>query len=348
GFARHISNNAEEFRNDILNFKNKKDLTVIANDIQPGNPNSNWEELFPQFTRQITDYTGKELVKSLTADFSTTTPVTKIVSEITVMETVKAYFNYKVYIIGCGIPEITIDGTLKDWESIMDKTKFISRYHLKWWTSEIEPVIEQIIQAKKSHFDKKFWMNMVEVHIGKACVSPTVINGWIIKFFPYSKEGKRTGLKPISETNINSLASEIIKVPFTLEDEKTHKSFKMEFWGGFIGLSQNKSNYTLKPEIGWAINNRTGFDLNNSQFKNQREIDDLSINNVDTIPGDIYSLQKIGFLHITFLKDIIIPSELAKIQIGNLELNGHITVQEELWIKKLFPNTKLTINAEKK
>ena len=31
----------------------------------------------------------------------------------------------------------------------------------------------------------------------------------------------------------------------------------MEFWAGFIGLSQNKNDYTVRPEIGWAINNKT-------------------------------------------------------------------------------------------
>lgn len=44
---------AEEFRKDILNFKTKKDLTVIANDIQPGNAKSNWEALFPQLIEEI-------------------------------------------------------------------------------------------------------------------------------------------------------------------------------------------------------------------------------------------------------------------------------------------------------
>jgi len=58
GFARHVSNNSEEFRKEIVKFKNKKDLTVITNDIQLGNPNSNWEAVFPQFTNQISDYTG--------------------------------------------------------------------------------------------------------------------------------------------------------------------------------------------------------------------------------------------------------------------------------------------------
>ena len=346
GFARHISNNPEESRNQIVNFENKKTLSVLSNDIELGNPNSNWEAVFPQFTNQISDYTGKELTNILTANFSTTTQTSRIVSEITVMETVKEYFNYKIMMAGCGIPKITIDGTVEDWEKVLEKTKYISKYNLEWWTDELQPILKQIIETKKGKFKKKFWMNMVKSHTEKKYGSPTTINGWIIKFFPYTKEGKKTDLKPISK--INNLASELVKVPFILEDTVNKKSYKMEFWAGFIGLSQNKEDYTLKPEIGWAINNKEKFNPENSEFIFQNELDDLSISNIETIPNDIYSLQKIDNLHLSFLKNINIPDELTKITIGNLELTGEINMDEIQRIKNLFPKTKLKINGEEK
>ncbi|MDR6561150.1 MULTISPECIES: DUF4419 domain-containing protein [unclassified Arcicella] len=344
GFARHISNNSETFRKDIVAFKNKKNLNIISNDIQIGNPNSNWEAVFPQFTSQINDYTGNKLTSVLTADFTTTTPTTRIVSEITVMETVKDYFNYKVVLIGCGIPKITIEGTVEDWQKVLDKTKYIAKYNLTWWTSELEPVLKQIIETKKGNFKKDFWMNMVKAHTEKKYGSPTTIDGWIVKFFPYTKEGKKRELKPIAK--INDLASELVKVPFVLEDVQHKKSYKMEFWAGFVGLSQNKDDYTLKPEIAWAINNKNTFDPKKSEFRYQKDIDDLSISNIETIPNDIYSLQKIDYLHLSFLNKVHIPDELAKITIDNLELKGQISSEEEQRIRKLLPNTKLKINGE--
>lgn len=343
GFARHISNNAEEFRKEIVNFDNKKTLAVVSNDIKLGNSNSNWEAVFPQFTNQISDYTGKELTNILTADFTTTTQTSKIVSEITIMETVKEYFDYKVVIIGCGIPKITIEGTVGDWEKVLEKTKYISKYKLKWWIDELEPVLNQIIEAKKGNFKKKFWMNMVKSHTKKKYGSPTTINGWIIKFFPYTKEGKKTDLKPISK--IDNLASELVKVPFILQDAVNNQTYKMEFWAGFLGLSQNKKDYTLKPEIGWAVNNKTKYNPENSEFKYYKEMDDLSVSNIETIPNDLYSVQKIENLHLKFLKSINIPDELTKITIDNLDLNGQITSDEIQRIKKLFPNTKLKVNG---
>lgn len=156
GFARHISNNSKEFKNQIVNFENKKTLNVLSYDIELGNPNSNWEAVFPQFTNQISDYTGKELTNVLTADFSTTTQTSRIVSEITVMETVKEYFNYKILMAGCGIPKITIEGTVEDWEKVLEKTKYISKYNLKWWTDELQPILKQIIETKKKNSKRNF------------------------------------------------------------------------------------------------------------------------------------------------------------------------------------------------
>lgn len=344
GFARHISNNSETFRKKLVGFKDKKTLNIVSKDIQIGNPNSNWEALFTQFTSQINDYTGKKLTGVLTSDFSTTTPTSRIVSEITVMETLKEYFNYKVVLIGCGLPKITIEGTVEDWQKVLEKTKYISQYNLTWWTSAIEPVLTEIIETKKGNFKKDFWMNMVKVHTEKKYGSPTSIDGWIVKFFPYTKEGKKTDLKPIFK--IDDLASELVKVPFVLEDVQNKKSYKMEFWAGFVGLSQNKNDYTLKPEIAWAINNKNNFDPKKSKFRYQKQIDDLSISNIETIPNDIYSLQKIDNLHLSFIKTVRIPDELAKISIDNLELTGQMSVEEEQKIRKLLPNTKLKINGE--
>jgi hypothetical protein len=346
GFARHITNNAEEFRKEIVNFEKKKTLTVFSPAITIGYPNSDWEAVFPQFTNQISDYTGKELTNMLVSDFTTTTPTTRIVSEITVMETVKAYFDYKVIMVGCGIPKITIEGTVNDWEKVLEKTKYISKYKLEWWTNELQPILEQIIETKKGNFKKSFWMDMVKTHTEKRYGSPTTIDGWIIKFFPYTKEGKKSGLKPI--TKIDNLASELVKVPFVFEDIIKHESYKMEFWGGFVGLSQNKTDFTLKPEIGWCINNVNTFDPKKSKFSNQTEMDDLSVSNISCVPEDIYSLRKIGFLHLNFLDNIVIPDELANISIDNLELNGKITDSEVERIKSLFPRAKLKINGKEK
>jgi hypothetical protein len=254
GFSRHITNHAEEFRKDFVNFSGKKELIVNVPDITLGNLNNNWEQVFPQFSKQIADNTSKELIDMLTADFSTTTPTTKIASQITIMESFKDYFDYKVRMSGCGIPKITIEGTTEDWEKVLQKTQYISKYNLTWWTSELKPILIQIINATKGNVNKNFWMKMVKIHTAKKYGSTTSIDGWITKFFPYTEAGEERKFKPIKD--ISDLAPELVKVPFLFNDITINKQFEMEFWTGFIGWTQNKSDYTLRPQIAWIVSHK--------------------------------------------------------------------------------------------
>lgn len=258
GFGQHVNNNAEELRNKFVDFQGQKELEVVRN-VSPDTDMKTfpWEGVFPEFVDKIAEYTGKELTKNLSADFTTTTKASLISSQITIMESMKKYFKYKVIMIGCGIPSVTIEGTVEDWKKILVKLDFLSQYDLKWWTSELKPVIQKIIDTKQGKkFDKNFWMDMVKFHREGLYGSYTDIDGWLLKFFPYYSDGERTDLKELK--GIGRLPSEIVRVPFTFciksSDGTTIKSYKMEFWSGFMGLKQNEKTFNLKPEIGWAVN----------------------------------------------------------------------------------------------
>lgn len=343
GFARHVANNAAELQNELVGFEGKKKLIVRVTDIRLGNPASNWEQVFPQFATQISDYAGKELTDVLTCDFSTTTPVTQVASQITVMEAVKSYFEYEVIMMSCGIPRVTLEGSPEDWEKVLRKTQYLAKYKLDWWTSEMEPILREIINTSKGHGRKKFWMNMVKAHTEKRYGSPTTIDGWIVKLYPFTDKGKRTNFQPIK--HIGSLAPEMVKVPFTFVDMGTKTETKMEFWAGFVGLGQNKATYALRPEIAWAVINKQQFHERNSEFNGTKEIENLSVNNVTAVPEDIYSLKKIDKLHISFLQDIVVPDEMTRITIGSLWLTGKITPAAAQRLYARFPNTTVYING---
>ena len=60
-------------------------------------------------------------IKSLLeCDFSTTTKNSLTASRIVLLDMVKAYFSYKLCTM-CGIPKITLEGTLEDWEHLQEK-----------------------------------------------------------------------------------------------------------------------------------------------------------------------------------------------------------------------------------
>jgi hypothetical protein len=290
-----VNNSPEELRSQIVSFKGKKTLTVVREMVELGDMKSfDWESIFPEFAEQISGFTGKALVNNLTADFTTTTPTARVASQITIMESMKEFFNYKVMFTGCGIPEVTVEGSVKDWQKILTRLDYLAKYDLEWWTSELKPVIQKIIDTKKGKVDKQFWMNMVKYHKLGVYGAYDGIDGWLLKFYPYLTGGadpalvrkarasdgvvnlpigrvddisyktrtlylRRSTFKEIK--NVNELPKELSNVPFVVEVKddfgKLIKSFNMELWAGFMGIVQDPKSFNIKPEIGWAVNKKS-------------------------------------------------------------------------------------------
>lgn len=343
GFARHINANPEQFRTQFVNFDGKHSL-VVTNSINLESPSKDWERLFPQFTKQIANHAGKELMDLLTANFSTTTPTERIASEITVMKAMETYFEYVYIRIICGIPKITLKGTSEDWQKIIDKTDRLAKFDLEWWTNELKPLLQEFVKASNGQIDQPFWQNMFKYHTQKTYGAPNVIDGWIVTFFPYDKNGKRNNLKELHGANM--LPEEIVKVDLNyIDNGDKDLNIPLELWAGFIGLEQNKKDYTLTPKIGWMIRKK---DVNEVGLQESIKIHNKNSSGihirVKELPEAIFSIQEVTSLTVDFIDKIIIPDRLTEVKIGNLTLSGSIDNAEIDRIKKMFPNTIVTIN----
>jgi len=343
GFAQHINANAEKMRHHFVSFDGKLTLIVKTTSVTLENPDSPWETIFPEFTKKIAEHTGEELINLLSADFTITTIVEKIASEITIMESMKAYFDYMVLNILCGIPEVTLLGTTEDWQKILDKTKQLGRYELSWWTDELEPVLQEFVNASQGNINNEFWMNMVEEHFGGGCGASSITNGWIVKFFPYGSNGERRHLRSIESSR--DLPEEIVKVDLLYLDMTTNISTPLELWAGFFGLEQNMENFALTPKIGWLIKIA---DPENSDLAKKLERNPSSISiRVMEFPAELLYLDHIRTLTIDFINEITIPDSFAGKRIDHLILSGKINLKEIYRIKKMFPDSRITINGRK-
>lgn len=348
GFANHVNNNSEQLKKYFVTFEGKKTLTVTNNKIILGKPNSPWEEVFPEFSKHIASNVGEDLTNVLTADFSTTTTTEKIASQITIMDAMEPYFNYEVLRIMCGFPEITVKGTPEDWNKIIEKTKFLSKYELDWWTEPLLPILEEIKRTSENKINHEFWMNMFKIHTSTDYGNPKNIDGWITNFFPYDKSGKRIELDKFSRIELKDifekLPSEIVKVKFNyiLVSPKGKKiaTVPMNFWAGFVGLSQDRRSLALEPKIGWFIAKEN--DLQKPLHAS--DIEPLIFNKVDTFPTSLFQIDHIRDLTINFIGKINVPNNISDIKIERLSLNGTITPEEIKRIKALLPNTLLKIN----
>ena len=346
GFAQHVNANHESLRKYFVNFSGKESL-IVQSHKKLKDPSLLWEEIFPQFTEQIRKEVGGNLVETLTCNFSTTTSLEKTVSEITIMETVKSYFEFITIMIVCGIPEITLEGTPQDWEKVLNKARGLKEYKLEWWISQLEPLLEEFVKASKGTINQEFWRNMFKCHSPKSCGAPETFDGWIIKFFPYDNEGKRNNLKQI--VGRKKLPSEIVKVDLKYIEayNDTVIETPLELWSGFIGLKQNNENFALRPQIGWMVKKKN---TDNTGLINRLKADakGRGINlRVKEFPSVLLKLEEIKQLELTFINEIDIPDELSKVKIERLKLSGRITKEEMQRIKTLFPNTDIKINGSR-
>ncbi len=339
GYAEHVKNNSEKLRNHFVDFKDKKVLTVISNQAIGGNEESA-KKCIPQFIQQLSAHVNDSIVECLNPKFSTTDETASIAFQLSTMDGLSKYFEYDVLYLICGIPEITIEGTKEDWENILVRIKQLEKYELKWWIKEIEPIIKEFINVYEGKIDKRFWRNMCKVHSEKEYGRGNIIDGWIIKFFPYSDRGERMKFDEISF--IHAVPSQLFTVDFdyiiTDAFGKVISKSPMKWWAGFIGLEQDTLTKALKPKMAWLVTRESLM---------ERHKDHMGMPHfyaTSQWPDEVLNSTSIDCVRIDFSHKIIIPDELSKVQIHTLYLQGMIDEDQIKKLRELLPKCLIVIN----
>ena len=258
GFARYVDEHAEELRSLFVDHDGKMGLFVEGNDILFDN--ADWPKLIGAFASQIEENTKGGIAQVITADFSTTGPVERVASQITLMKSMEHYFEYEYDVPICGIPSITLKGTPEDWQRVLEKTQKLSQYGLDGWVKELEPILTEFVHAAQGHPNQRFWQSIVKkiredelraAGGGGGCgdeTEPTLLDGWFLKLFP-DCDGKTL---EFVEYGTSSVESEIVRVEFKY-NLLGLASFPMELWAGFIATEVDTTARMLTPKIGWMV-----------------------------------------------------------------------------------------------
>lgn len=354
GYSNHV-NFSHGTAQDLFPELTKKQKIVVRDDrIVLGNPNSPWDETPEQFTAKIKDILGEELIDILKADFSTSTITEKVACDITIMDAFKEYFEYILMMCICGIPKITLEGEAKDWEKMIHKLKQLGKFGVSWWTTKLIPIIEEFVAASKGTINKEFWMNMFKVHTENSYGNPKHIDGWILNFYPYDRDGNVLNIGSIKKLDVDKifkeLPREIVTVDFIYQIQDGNGNIieekDMEYWAGFIGLQQNKNDFTLRPEIGWFVSHKEKESEKEAVKQDKYAI--VSFYNVKEIPPVLYTKKEWEHIILNFTNEVEIPLKLATLKIDVLELNGRISTANKLKLKTMFAmkEMRLILNGE--
>ena len=263
GFSRFMEKYAEQMREKFVNFTGKKDLKVKRIEETPYTATKEvWDGIMKEFVEKIGKNVGQETIDNLECNFSTTSPVALVTSQVSIMSAMKQYFTYRVLMGGCGISNITLEGSIQDWEKIKSKLEFLSTKGLEWYTQHLIPIINNFIETKKYYSAKgklsddliEFWKRMIRLKGKGGAYDPHIINGWIVNFIPNLLNEKPEVYEELYETNI---PDQIISCPMELTwipppGNKKYE-FKCSLFSGFYGMIQDKETFNVRPVIGYAI-----------------------------------------------------------------------------------------------
>jgi hypothetical protein len=273
GFSHHLSENAEAFRDRLVRHQGRQKLTESVLDLSL----QSFQNAVAGFSGQIREATDPVLHETLICDFSTTTPTIRTASEVVLMDTYSSYFEYEMQCI-CGIPQITIEGSVEDWERIRSRVEVLETFDLGWWVSRLRPILDEFIQAVSGRPNREFWQ---AIYKPRSAYASTVVTGWIADLFPYLNDAPNRLRNPIlqsprdawsvpvpqgvetrrgrfdsdgdrgipTESFPSGLSSVPVVVTFPNRPE-----LDLDLVAGFMAIEQSRNDLSLAPVISWSVN----------------------------------------------------------------------------------------------
>jgi len=264
-FSFYVNANAEALRDRFVNFEGKMTLVVMMG-------GTLFTADYAKFAERMVDENivknikDPEMVAWLMPGFSTTTVNDRVVAAVSVMSTLQHYFEY-VCCLCCGIPKVTLLGTVEDWMQLQQKAERLRDFDLKdrrmsQWLATLAPVLDQFVASASGKADLDFW-DKVCCHLGGGS-GPSYLSGWVTVFAVFNKDGKwqgdaaeagprgipnPTGAWPCIETG--RIPAGTLSVPVLVDDNGTQYDTQMV--AGQLASDVCCDGHGLCPRTDWCI-----------------------------------------------------------------------------------------------
>ena len=250
-----IDKNAEKesVRKMFVDHEGKKTIEVVVPDTSIYTVDYSW--FFDQMAKRMQENVKvPEFVDGMTADFSTTTAVQKIVSQITLMYSVKEYFQYKM-VLACGIPAVEMLGTEDDWSKLQSKLKVLRTLlepiendlglSSEWWDL-VEKVFRELLATYQGRPDKEWWSHIISYEESFGSGGQKRYRGWITDYLEGTNQ----------LVDIDDMTTGLVSVPLVLEDPVRCVKDDATLVAGMLGFTvhtDDTKQISVQPFQGWSL-----------------------------------------------------------------------------------------------
>lgn len=262
-FSYYINRSVEEYRNKFVHFNNRQKLSVtIDGSLRSASYDHFVTKILEKIDENLIDLTVKDWVLP---NFSTTTKNDIVSSGVVFMATTKQYLQLQGD-LKCGIPNITLEGTTADWESIAYRIEKLKDFTLIKWYEMLKTIVREFIAAKNNRPNIKFWNRMCH-RIGGGS-GQGYLSGWLSVFSVYDENGNWVTEANISDVckscghdsegepwpfvDIAKIPAGIVNVEVEIVDASGVQNYCMMF-SGHLGYDVLDDHITMQPQIGWGM-----------------------------------------------------------------------------------------------
>ncbi|VUC27354.1 unnamed protein product [Clonostachys rosea] len=281
-FSFFVNGNSEALRSSIVRHEGKETINIVTPSSSLGELDLDWisERIVSKMKGFLAD---EEIVEWLLPRFSTSTMQDKTVAAMTLMATMKSYFEYKVT-LGCGFPSVTLEGTKEDWEDISKRVQRFAQYGKETglWSTYLSKVLDKMIAGFDRPDDqdiKDFWMQACHSTGYEGSGDIESLSGWITAFCFWDENGmieiysdrhlamlpskidhKRLMLDDISFPIIrrSDIPRSVSDVPVVIDDLDSGLTYYTTLISGLLGMEGTKADNTFdsgftqfQPRSGW-------------------------------------------------------------------------------------------------
>ncbi len=266
GLAQHIRQHAEQLRPLLVSHTGKQRLEITLDGPLPEDAES-WRFLVGQYAKLLdAEVTDAAL---FACDFTTSSDVERTAARVVLLDAYSPYFTYWA-IFGCGIPAITLTGTVQDWRTIRDRIDELPRFGLDDWHRSLAPIADQFTRAAAGDVDTAFWQR---IYNPADAYGASVTTGWIARLYPYiDGEGAADKPNPLLELPLDeprdvtgggmlyfgpgvrptSVPATLSRVTIHAADRLTGTYRTLALHGGVVAVTQDAAG-ALCPVAGWHL-----------------------------------------------------------------------------------------------
>ena len=262
-FGDYVNKNSSRLRKSFVLHEDKINLAVDNCDSTC--QTINWEEFLISIKNEINKNTHPGVVQLFECNFTTSTPIHKIISISVIMDTLKQYFTYTCELSRCGIRKVKFMGTVDDWSLLITKTLSLYSYisddsndKLKIYLDNIMIILNNFLETYNENVNLNFWEKIInseeEIRSGSGKTHIDYIDGWLLHFYGIYEK-----------TDIEEIPSFSVSVPINIVDQYTKSNITqvelINKWGSVSILCDN-NEYYCKPNLNLYIiekSNQTSF-----------------------------------------------------------------------------------------